>query len=84
MKDHGLRSGDLVEVRSAAEILDTLDADGALDAMPFMPEMVPYCGRQFTVSRRADKVCCRRSASSGRRWFAERRSLRWIPRPTSD
>ena len=32
MKDHGARPGDLVEVRSAAEILETLDANGALDA----------------------------------------------------
>ncbi len=57
MKDAGFRKGDLVEVRSAAEILRTLDAQGALDAMPFMPEMIPYCGRRFTVDRRAEKVC---------------------------
>ena len=35
-----LRPGDVVEVRSAAEILATLDGDAALDKMPFMPEMV--------------------------------------------
>ena len=39
-----LRPGDVVEVRSAAEILATLDGDGALDKMPFMPEMVPSRG----------------------------------------
>jgi hypothetical protein len=25
--------------------------------MPFMPEMLPYCGRQFRVSRSAHKIC---------------------------
>jgi hypothetical protein len=46
-----------VEVRSAADILETLDEEGALEAMPFMPEMIPYCGRRFRVDRRAEKVC---------------------------
>ena len=52
-----LRRGDTVEVRTAAEILATLDEQGALDALPFMPEMVAYCGRRFVVDRRAEKVC---------------------------
>ena len=52
-----LRRGDPVEVRTAAEILATLDEHGALDALPFMPEMVAYCGRRFVVDRRAEKVC---------------------------
>jgi hypothetical protein len=52
-----LRRGDTVEVRSAAEILATLDEQGALDALPFMPEMVAYCGHRFVVDRRAEKVC---------------------------
>ena len=43
-----LRKGDVVEVRSAAEILATLDERGELDALPFMPEMVAMCGRRFT------------------------------------
>ena len=41
----GYRSGQLVEVRSLSEILATLDAAGTLDGMPFMPEMVRYCGQ---------------------------------------
>jgi hypothetical protein len=57
MSGSGLRRGHLVEVRSAAEILRTLDGEGALDAMPFMPEMVAYCGRRFRVDRRAEKLC---------------------------
>jgi hypothetical protein len=52
-----LRAGDLVEVRDASEILATLDERGELDSLPFMPEMLEYCGRQFRVSKRADKTC---------------------------
>ena len=42
-----LRPGDVVEVRSAAEILATLDRDGALEKMPFMPEMVTHIGHRY-------------------------------------
>jgi hypothetical protein len=52
-----LRVGDLVEVRSEEEILGTLDADGKLDALPFMPEMLAHCGKRFRVSARAYKAC---------------------------
>jgi len=53
----GLRGGDVVVVRSEAEILATLDADGRLDGLPFMPEMLAYCGQTFRVFKRADKTC---------------------------
>jgi hypothetical protein len=49
--------GDLVEVRSEQEILATLDDQGAFDGMPFMPEMLEYCGKRFRVAKRADKTC---------------------------
>lgn len=49
--------GQLVEVRSAREIAATLDADGKLDGLPFMPEMAALCGRRFRVDRRADMTC---------------------------
>jgi hypothetical protein len=52
-----LRAGQLVEVRSAEEIRATLDENGELDSLPFMPEMVQYCGRQFTVYKVAHKLC---------------------------
>ena len=52
-----LRAGELVEERSLPEILATLDSKGALEGMPFMPEMVPYCGRRFRVAMRAHKTC---------------------------
>src|SRR4051812_42564844 len=57
MVHRGLAAGDLVEVRSAGEILATLDDSGALEALPFMPEMLPYIGRRFVVDKRADKIC---------------------------
>ncbi len=49
--------GDRVEVRSPSEILATLDDQGGLDGLPFMPEMVPHCGRRFSVDRRSERVC---------------------------
>lgn len=51
-----LRPGEMVEVRSLPEILATLDERGCLEGMPFMPEMVMYCGHRFPVHRRVDKV----------------------------
>jgi hypothetical protein len=51
------RVGEAVEVRSLPEILATLDATGALDGMPFMPEMAAFCGRRLAVLKRADKTC---------------------------
>jgi hypothetical protein len=57
MGERRLKPGDVVEVRPPAEILATLDEDGSVDAMPFMPEMLRYAGRRFTVSRRVEKIC---------------------------
>ncbi len=52
-----LRAGEWVEVRRTEEILATLDKKGCLDNLPFMPEMLQYCGRQYRVYKRADKIC---------------------------
>jgi hypothetical protein len=49
--------GSWVEVRSKEEILKTLDVDGRLEGMPFMPEMFQYCGMRFRVHKRAHKTC---------------------------
>jgi hypothetical protein len=65
-----LRAGDVVEVKSAAEILATLDGDGALDSMPFMPEMARHAGRRYTVTRRVDKICDTVAATGSRRMYA--------------
>ncbi len=62
-----LQVGDLVEVRSKSEIFATLDENGALENLPFMPEMLRYCGQRFTVFKRADKTCDTASGTGMRR-----------------
>jgi hypothetical protein len=52
-----LTAGDWVEVKSPPEIDKTLDAQGLLDGLPFMPEMIQFCGKRFRVLRRAEKTC---------------------------
>jgi len=56
-KNKKLQIGDWVEVRSKKEILQTLDARGCVENMPFMPEMFQFCGRKFQVSKIAHKTC---------------------------
>jgi len=63
----GLRAGDWVEVRPLAEILETLDEKGRLDALPFMPEMIASCGKRFRVLKSAHKTCDRVEKSGLRR-----------------
>lgn len=65
--DRALKAGDVVEVRSAAEILASLDERGALGALPFMPEMVALSGRRFVFDKRADKICDTIGSSGSRR-----------------
>ena len=56
--------GELVMVRPLEEILQMLDKNGCLDGLPFMPEMVEYCGRTFRVNCKVEKACV-----DGRRMF---------------
>lgn len=58
-----LRAGDWLEVKSPLEISQTLDADGTLDGLPFMPEMLEHCGRRYRMLRRAEKTCLEGSDS---------------------
>jgi hypothetical protein len=51
------RAGDWVKVNSAEEILGTLDDRCRLDGLPFMPEMLQYCGKSFRISKSAHKTC---------------------------
>ena len=51
------RAGDVVEVRSKEEILATLDERGCVEELPFMPEMLRFCGRRFRVRAVAHKAC---------------------------
>ena len=52
-----LRAGEWVKVRTKEEILRTLDANGRLEELPFMPEMLEYCGKVVRVGKRAHKTC---------------------------
>jgi hypothetical protein len=51
-----LRVGEWVEVRSAEEILATLDDRQDVGGLPFMPEMLQFCEKQFRVSASAHKT----------------------------
>jgi hypothetical protein len=50
-------AGEWVEVRSKEEILRTLDKRAQLEGLPFMPQMLQYCGQRFRVFKRAHKTC---------------------------
>ncbi|HKQ39465.1 MAG TPA: hypothetical protein VJ063_15415, partial [Verrucomicrobiae bacterium] len=62
-----LRAGEWVQVRNKEEILSTLDKNGRLDELPFMPEMFEYCGRRLQVFKRAHKTCDPVNGLGGRR-----------------
>jgi hypothetical protein len=62
-----LKAGQLIEVRGPEEILATLDDRCELDCLPFMPEMLQYCGRRFTVASVATKLCDTMTRSGMRR-----------------
>ena len=57
MRSAKLSAGEWVEVRSKTEILMTLDEHGRLEGLPFMPEMLEFCGQRFRVAKRAHKTC---------------------------
>lgn len=52
-----LKAGEWVWVRSKEEILATLDKNARLDELPFMPQMLHYCGQKLRVAKRAHKLC---------------------------
>jgi hypothetical protein len=64
-----LRAGDWVQIRSKQEILATLDKSGRLEGLPFMPQMLKYCGRSFKVFKVAHKTCDTVNGTGGR-WLA--------------
>ena len=49
--------GQWVRVKSLTEIEQTLDLDGTLDGLPFMPEMTKFSGQRARVVRFANQVC---------------------------
>ena len=52
-----MKRGDRVQLRPPAEILASLDEAGALDGMPFMPEMLAFFGGTHTVEARVARAC---------------------------
>jgi len=62
-----LRVGDWIRVKSRDEILATLDSDGRVDGLPFMPEMLAWAGRTVPVSAVTHRTCdtVKTSGSSG-------------------
>jgi hypothetical protein len=53
---HNLQPGELVQDRSEAEIMATLDARGHNRCLSFNDEMAVYCGRTFRVLRRVGRI----------------------------
>lgn len=51
------KAGEWVLVKSLSSIADTLDRDGVLEGLPFMPEMAAHCGKRLRVKRFANKTC---------------------------
>ena len=49
--------GEKVRIRSAKDILSTLDGKGTLGGVPFMPEMLALCGEERVVAHHAHKFC---------------------------
>jgi hypothetical protein len=51
-----LQPGELVEVKSADEIMRTLDAEGTNRGMFFDTEMLPFCGKRYRVKQRVNQI----------------------------
>ncbi len=56
-----------MEVRPLDEILGTLDSEGCLESLPFMPEMIPFCGQRLRIFKVAHKTCDPTGATDLRR-----------------
>jgi hypothetical protein len=51
-----LGPGERVRIRRYDDILATLDSNNKNRGMRFDPEMVPYCGKEYTVRHRVDRI----------------------------
>jgi hypothetical protein len=51
-----LQVGERVQVRSLDEISATLDERGRFKGLAFMPVMKKFCGQEFTVFKRVEKI----------------------------
>ena len=69
-----LRTGEWVEVRTKEGILATLEANGRLEEMSFMPEMLMYCGERHGKKIRfnSDAIVLENVVCEGRRTICRR------------
>ena len=67
MTHMSFRAGDRVVVKSQEEILASLDRAGELESMPYLAEMLTYCGQELRVSAVAHKTCDTINKTGGRR-----------------
>jgi hypothetical protein len=51
------KKGDVVDVLPWDELIHTLDASGTVDGLPFMPEMLRYCGKRLMITKRLERTC---------------------------
>lgn len=51
-----LQSGEYVEVKSEGEILQTLDSEGKLNGLTYIPAMAEFCGKRFKVFKRMETM----------------------------
>ena len=56
MKQFDLHPGDWVEIKSAREIFETLDAKGQHRGLPFTMEMMKFCGKKYKVYKRLSRI----------------------------
>ena len=55
-ESQNLQPGEWVEVKSVAEITETLDGEKKYKGLYFMPEMEEFCGKKFKVFKRAEII----------------------------
>jgi len=51
-----LGPSEMVEVLTEKEIISSLDSEGKLRGLIFMPEMKKYCGHRFRVYKRLERI----------------------------
>jgi hypothetical protein len=54
--DQNIQAGDFVRVLSEEEIRRTLDRKNRLRGLGFMPEMEKFCGKQFRVWKKVERI----------------------------
>ena len=50
------KEGDVVEIKSFAEIFETLNKEGSHRGLSFTKEMIQFCGKRFKVYKRLERI----------------------------